>query len=237
MKFAVIAAGEGSRLKQEGIKENKPLVCLNGEYMLSRLIRIFTMHAASEIIVIVNPQMPDVVDLAHKLKCEHESTRHCKITVLEKTTPSSMHSFFEMSPMLENGPFCLTTVDTIFREKDFGNFIHVFQNFPGDALMAVTDYIDDERPLYVGTESDMAITGFYDTENHCKYISGGIYCMKPSVIPSLYKCMTDGQSRMRSFQRQLLVDGLRVKAYRFSKIIDVDHAADIPKAELFLQTE
>ena len=40
---------------------------------------------------------------------------------------------------------------------------------------------------------------------------------------------------MRNFQRGLIADGLKLKAYPFSKILDVDHAADIPKAEAFLR--
>ena len=36
---------------------------------------------------------------------------------------------------------------------------------------------------------------------------------------------------MRDFQRSLVGAGLRVRAYEFSKIIDVDHAADIAVAE------
>ena len=39
---------------------------------------------------------------------------------------------------------------------------------------------------------------------------------------------------MRNFQRQLVADGLRLQAYRFPKILDVDHAGDIAKAEAFL---
>ena len=39
---------------------------------------------------------------------------------------------------------------------------------------------------------------------------------------------------MRNFQRQLVADGLKLKAWPFSKILDVDHAADIAKAEQFL---
>ena len=42
---------------------------------------------------------------------------------------------------------------------------------------------------------------------------------------------------MRNFQRQLVKDGLRLKAYPFSKILDVDHASDIEKAETFLRTQ
>ena len=47
--------------------------------------------------------------------------------------------------------------------------------------------------------------------------------------------MKSGMSRMRNFQRQLIVDGLKLKAYKFSKILDVDHADDIKKAEEFLK--
>ena len=46
--------------------------------------------------------------------------------------------------------------------------------------------------------------------------------------------MDEGQSRMRNFQRALVADGLKLKACPFSKILDVDHAEDIRKAEEFL---
>jgi hypothetical protein len=39
---------------------------------------------------------------------------------------------------------------------------------------------------------------------------------------------------MRNFQRALLDDGLRLKAWPFGKVLDVDHATDIAKAEAFL---
>ena len=63
MKFAVIAAGDGSRLGREGVAVSKPLVTLNGEPMLDRLVRLFTDAGASEVVMIVNERMPDVVVL------------------------------------------------------------------------------------------------------------------------------------------------------------------------------
>lgn len=41
---------------------------------------------------------------------------------------------------------------------------------------------------------------------------------------------------MRNYQRQLIAEGLKLKAYPFSKIVDVDHAEDIKKAEDFLNS-
>ena len=46
MKFAIIAAGEGSRLQQEGVALPKPLVHVGGEALIDRLFRIFRgVHA------------------------------------------------------------------------------------------------------------------------------------------------------------------------------------------------
>ena len=70
-----------------------------------------------------------------------------------------------------------------------------------------------------------------------RYISGGIYCLRPSALQTLHRCMNEGQSRMRNFQRGLIADGLQLEACPFSKILDVDHAEDIAKAENFLQSE
>ena len=41
MKFAIISAGEGSRLSQEGVALPKPLVQLNGVAMIDRDKRAF----------------------------------------------------------------------------------------------------------------------------------------------------------------------------------------------------
>jgi len=39
---------------------------------------------------------------------------------------------------------------------------------------------------------------------------------------------------MRNFQRALVADGLRLQAWPFSKVLDIDHVTDIRKAEQFL---
>lgn len=231
MKFAIISAGEGSRLSQEGVQLPKPLVQVNGCAMIDRLIHIFSANGADEVVVIINNEVP----LTKQHLAELERTSEIPLKVVVKTTPSSMHSFYELSPYLKDDRFCLTTVDTIFREDEFARFIEAFKTSDKDGMMAVTDYVDDEKPLYIGTDDRLDITGFYDTAMpDTKYISGGIYCLTPKAIDTLEYCMRYGMSRMRNFQRQLVADGLRLEAYPFSKILDVDHASDIVKAEEFL---
>ena len=48
--------------------------------------------------------------------------------------------------------------------------------------------------------------------------------------------MASGVSRMRNYQRALLTAGLKIKAFPFGKIVDVDHAADIETARQFIST-
>ena len=71
-----------------------------------------------------------------------------------------MQQFYELSPYLQDDKFCLTTVDTIFREEEFSTFIETFKQSETDGYMAVTDFIDDEKPLYISTDSALDITGF-----------------------------------------------------------------------------
>lgn len=232
MDYAIIAAGEGSRLAQEGVKWPKPLVRLQDVPLVERLIRIFLQNDASSIRIIVNEEMTEVQEYLKAM------TLPVPFHVMVKSTPSSMHSFYELSHRWESEQICLTTVDTIFKEEEFGGYIQAFREDTAlDGLMAVTDYIDDEKPLYVETDETLSIQNFHDKATPAsRYISGGIYCLRRPAIQVLDKALSQGMSRMRNYQRQLVADGLTLKAYPFNKIIDVDHAEDIGKAELFLKS-
>lgn len=238
MKYAIIAAGNGSRLAKEGVTAPKPLVKVNGEQLINRLIRVFCSNNATEIVVICNEEMTDVqAHLAH-IQQHGLAGMQVPLRFIVKSTPSSMHSFAVLSEWLTDEPFVLTTVDTIFREDEFKAYIDAFTKAIAkgvQAYMGVTAYIDDEKPLYVGTDEEGNITGFYDNnETNCSYISGGIYGLHPQAICTLNDCMQRNESRMRNFQRALIADGRKTVAHSFTKVLDIDHASDIEKAEQFL---
>ena len=143
MRYAVIAAGEGSRLAQEGMTTPKPLVKIGGECMVDRLVRIFVAAGAKEVCVVCNPSSEAYI------KSRQEAGAPLRSIV--RTTPSSMHSMYELMPMLEGDePFVLTTVDTVFRESEFQDYVAAFEKMvaagEADGLMGVTTYIDDEKP-------------------------------------------------------------------------------------------
>ena len=221
-------------MAKEGFTLPKPMVSLHGEMLIDRLIGIFMRNNAEKIMVIVNEESPllemHLMGLAENLP----------IQIVKKTTPSSLHSVYELfksDPKLSE--VCLTTTDTVFREEEFSAFIAEFEeNKTLEGQMAVTAFIDDESPLYVAVDDDDRITAFTDDNSTgTPFVSGGIYCLRRKAIETVNVAVENGASRMRNFQRQLVSDGLYLKAYPFTKIVDVDHVSDIQTAELFLSGE
>lgn len=190
MNYGIIAAGEGSRLQQEGVSLPKPLVEIDGKPMIKRLIDIFISCNATTISVIVNEQMTEVRRYLEELA----PTLPVELRLCVKSTPSSMHSFHELTRILPKGErFCLTTVDTIFHPARFREFIAAFEaDTTSDGYMAVTTFIDDEKPLYVDTDTNDRITAFLDTPMH-----------RPSIFQAVYthcrqrprKCLTAAWKR------------------------------------------
>ena len=221
MRFGIISAGEGSRLASEGFSQPKPLVPICGVPMIERLIRIMNACGAQRIAVIVNGENPETVSLLKSLP----------VDLVVKKTPTPMHSLMELAPFLEGESFCVTTVDTVFSESRFRLMMDEFSANPFDGLMGVTSLIDDEKPLYVGTDSEMMITGFHDSQDECRYVSAGIYALKPQALDVLRGCLESGQTRMRYFQRQLLEAGMRLKAFDMGQVVDVDHVSDVARAQ------
>lgn len=229
MHFAILAAGEGSRLREEGILQPKPLIQLTNLRLVERLIYIAKKNGFTSISVVTNELYPELKDWFMHLALD------IPFNLVLMTTPSSMHSLFALRKHLNNAPFCLTTVDSIFDENEFEKYISLFKNNPQlDGLMAVTKFVDDEKPLWIRTANDLTITGFQNNYSNQEFVSGGMYCLTPSIFPVLEIAIANGMQRMRNFQQELVEKGFKLKAFEFSKIIDIDHAVDLQLATEFL---
>ncbi len=228
MHFAIIAAGEGSRLKMESVALPKPLVKINKVPMIERLISIAIKNGAESISCITNEEFTDVQEYLNKRSYD------IPFNLIIKSTPSSLHSFYALKPFLENKSFCLTTVDTVFDEAEFKNFLTTAESNNYDGLLAVTDFIDDEKPLCVKINEEMRILKFEDTSNNFKLATGGIYYFSINIFDVMENAVNNGTKRLRNFLKLLVAEGYNIHAYKFSKIIDVDHYKDIQTAEEFL---
>lgn len=237
MHFAILAAGEGARLAQEGAGYPKPLIEIEGVPMIVRLICLMMRSGAESICVVVNAKMPEVVQYVDWFSTQVNIPIYIKV----RSTPSSMHTFLELEDMIPQGErFIATTVDTICREDDFKRYVDTFTSAPQTVagMMAVTPHVDDEKPLWVAVDDRDEITGFYDERrDDTPYVSGGIYGLDTGAFAVARHCVERGESRMRNFQRALVADGLKIMAYPIPKIIDVDHIDDVAKAETFLSAQ
>lgn len=231
MEYAIIAAGKGSRLATEGLDCPKPLAVVGGQHLIDRLIGQYQAVGATHVYVVINNETPM---LEQHLNTQ---TYSVGIRVIKQNTPSSLHSFYALLqhyPMIER--CCLATTDTVFMQHEFDQYIRAFDTDASvDALMAVTTYIDDEKPLYVRVDRQGQVNDFLDEPyGGGGYVSGGVYCLRKRALQEVEKLVAKGESRMRNYQRALINAGLEVKAFPFSKIIDVDHLADIAKANAFV---
>lgn len=232
MEYAIIAAGEGQRLRKGGFKKPKPLLPLLGVPMIERLINLLADKGAESVHVIINDTD---VELRKFLK---KNIFKVPVRLLVKSTSSSLHSFVALQqafPCWDS--CCLTTIDTVFIPETFAEYINEFKKGDMDGLFAVTDFVDDESPLYVTTDTDSRIVCFSDKlYPQASFVSGGIYCLRKKAMRAAISSLEAGNSRMRNYQRFLIDQGMTIKAYPFSKIIDVDHLHDRDLAESFLMS-
>jgi NDP-sugar pyrophosphorylase family protein len=103
-----------------------------------------------------------------------------------------------------------------------------------DVIVASTDFIDDEKPLYIKLDEDGGVVDFYDTADNFEFVTGGLYLFKKEIRDEISDAIVADTNQLRNFLRFLIKKEFRIQTFRFSKIIDVDHISDIKAAESYL---
>lgn len=232
MNFAIIAAGNGERLAREGLAVPKPMAEIRpGLTMLRRLLNIFTDCGAMCIRVIVNAHTPHLKEYVESLADEYP------LEIVCRSTSGSLESLMELLDG-QRGRWIVTTADTVFPAPLFFSMVEQYRaKMDIDALMGLTPYIDDEKPLYATTNAEGRVTGYYDdkpADADAVYASAGIYCLSPRALSLLGECRRRGFTRMRQYQKLLVDSGLTVDSFIYPQVIDVDHVSDLDKARQLL---
>ena len=229
MKYVILAAGNGRRFAEEGVKTPKPLVEVMGKPMIGRLIDILTACGAESINIVSNRRMGELTAYLHKRKAEG-----APLEIRPIESENSYRSLAEASRGID-GKFVALTVDTIFSTDEFREFVRRFEEMPeGETLMGLTGYVDDESPLYAKIEGD-AITDYrYGGEPFAGdvRVSAGIYGLTAESVA------TGGEAQSLSdWQRQLAREGrVKVKPHVLGKALDIDNSHDRIEAEIYLRT-
>jgi NDP-sugar pyrophosphorylase family protein len=232
MHGLILAGGEGSRLAASGVATPKALVPIGGVPQLLRLARTFERLGCASLTCMVREGVglePIAADLA-RLSIPL-SIRFC-------LTPSSLHTLvlgLEHAPL--GDVFC-SMVDTVMPTADWA---HAYATScralatGADAVLAVTPFIDDERPLFAACDDDHRVTSIGDERAMPARVTGGVYAFGPRARAAALAVLAAGQSRMRALLAGLVQQGYDVRAVEIAKIIDLDLRGDLDGANAWLE--
>jgi NDP-sugar pyrophosphorylase family protein len=232
MKAGLIAAGLGERLVAAGIDTPKPLVQVAGKALVDHVLDAVAAAGIDDVACIFNAEPGGDAVAAH---CRARAGGP-RLTIVRRTTPSSMESLFTLAPHLATGPFLLLTVDALFAPAVLRGFVAAAQGAAAaDAVLAVTDFIDDEKPLYASLEAGGRITALGSEARGSRWITAGFYVFHPRVFDEIAAARQGGCTALRQFLAHLLRRGHRLIGVPMGKTLDVDRPADIAAAEAFVR--
>lgn len=228
LKAGIIAAGLGERFRRAGITTPKPLIEVGGRTLLVRTIHSAADAGAEAIALIVNAEYPEVERAARTGRWP------VPLELVVRTTPSSMESFFALQPHLSDSPFLLLTVDAIFAPGALSGLAQAGLAAGPAGTLAVTTFIDDEKPLYVAVDEQHTVTALGAAASASPWITSGMYFLHPVVYAYVAEARRRGLGALREFLALLLEKGCRLGAFPVEQSVDVDRPEDIAVAERLL---
>ena len=217
----IIAAGEGSRLRQGGFVMPKPMVPIAGVPLIETTIRNLRAAKVGPLAIIVNEHERECVDWVRRRFPD------LAIEFIVKTTQSSLESFGEVIRQHPGGRMLVTTVDAWCIESDFVCFVEAAARRPlGATVLAVTPLIADEKPLRVVMAADGRITEIGGAAGDL--VTAGAYLVPESVRTSPPPA---GLGRLRDFLTWLARSGAPIYGEIIERVVDVDRADDVALAE------
>jgi NDP-sugar pyrophosphorylase family protein len=229
LRAGVLAAGRGERLRAHPT-DLKPLTRIGDATLIEHVLGSMTDAGVSEVVVIINEDSIAVRDHVAKRDWPFD------LRWIVESTPTSMHSFLRLVEVLAadgtEGPFLLSTVDTVTAPNGYANFIEQAGRNHAAIALALTSPGDDEKPLLVRMKAgDSRIEAFGEGE----YATAGVYAVRPIVLREADGARRDGIDALRKFLQRLLERDYHLAGIPISESIDVDRPADIAAAEGLLR--
>jgi NDP-sugar pyrophosphorylase family protein len=220
----IIAAGEGRRLKMDGLTFSKPLFPIAGTPLIGHTLQQLLEIGVERVTIIFNETQQECADWVR----DHFPSLDLEILV--KTTRSSFESFWRVGRALGPGRHLICTVDSICSPEDWRTMSALAAESESEVLLAVTSFVHDEKPLWVATRPEsLKIVNLGAPFG--KFATAGIYGVTEAIFER--EC-EEGISSLRAFLGQLLREGFPFRAVPFGDVIDVDTVEDIKLAERFL---
>jgi NDP-sugar pyrophosphorylase family protein len=235
LRAGVLAAGRGERLRSS-TNPLKPLVKVDGRTLIERVLISMADAGATEVVVIINENSVAVRDHVTASKWPFA------LRWIVETTPSSMHSFLRLVETLaadgDDGPFLLSTVDTVAGPRTYAQFMAETRRHQDAAvILALTSPGSDEKPLLVRcTPGDSRIIAIGATASPSDHCTAGVYAIRGSILREAEAARRDGVDALRTFLGRLLDRGYHLAGIPIARSVDVDCPADIGTAEELLRS-
>ncbi len=229
----IIAAGLGQRLK-ESHPGPKPLVEVAGRPLIDWVVDGLR-EAGVERLTLLHNSRGDA--LRPHLKKEFPNLRW---TFLRADTASSWETFRIVASALgqQSESFLMSTVDALVAQDDIMRFTkEAFAPWPEGrrptAAMALTRFVDDEKPLWADVGADGKITALGTHATRRETVTCGLYALTRAAAETMPPL--SGHGRLREFWSALVRGGAPVRGIVLNKSLDVDRPEDIDAAEEFLK--
>jgi NDP-sugar pyrophosphorylase family protein len=227
----VLAGGEGSRLRADGIADPKPLVPVAGRPQAQWVLEGLASIGCASLTCAARDEMPGLIPT---LRSWHFDPA---LRVVPCRTPSSLHSLVLGLEAVPPGPVLCSMVDTVMRMDDWRRVAASSAEGlrRGSAVVvAVTRSANDDSALFVTRDPEGTVQAFDRSPGVPLWVTGGVYALDAAVRPFAAEALAAGVSRMRGFLNWLLRRGIHIGSVEVARIIDLDRAADVPLADAWL---
>jgi NDP-sugar pyrophosphorylase family protein len=238
LKAGVFAAGAGARMRagDGGSHQPKALTRVADRTLIEWILRDIDAAGAPDIVVIVNEQSIAVRDHVARVMPSRP------ITWIVETTPSSMHSFLRVLETLardgDDGPFLMSTVDTIATPGTFARFVDAASRAQtADIVLAMTERIDDDHPLRMqlgsaGADGTADILSVGDGV----HATAGYSFVRATLLREADAARRANLPALRAFLSRVCERGYAMRGICMPESIDVDRPSDVAAAEQLLRS-
>jgi molybdopterin-guanine dinucleotide biosynthesis protein A len=244
MHGLILAGGTGSRLAADGVDGPKAAVAIAGRPQLVRLVGTLHELGCPSITCMLRDNAGDATTrTAHAMRALLDGVAELGSTavrVVPCRTPSSLHTLVDGLATVPPGDVFCTMVDTVMRNRDWHLVYATATDLlaaGADAVLAVTPFVDDERPLWVERDTAGVVRRLGDAPVSPPCVTGGVYAFGAAARAEAARARREGISRMRGFLSRLVDEGARVATVEVTRIVDVDRRQDLELANAWLGAE
>jgi len=230
MHGLILAAGAGSRLVNSGLVTPKPFLEVGARTLVDRAVAVLDDLGASTLTCLVREE--------HAVAAA--ALVGARARIIPCATPSSLHTLALGFAALPPGPVFCTLVDSVMRTEDWRRVFAVTAAdlaAGADAVITVTPFADDERPLYVTRGPGGRVDRVTDLPILPVCVAGGVYGFGEEARTLTTDLLRRGRSRLRSLLTLMVALGLDVTSTMVERIVDVDRRADLDAARELLADE